>query len=108
MTRFLCACLVGLFAAPLAHAGPWARDPGQVFVAFSAEHDKARNSHLGLYAEYGLSRRRVLGFELGHTDVGETTAMVWYQKSLDQGKGRIGFPIPWVSAQSGGMVRCFL
>lgn len=87
VTRLFGACLFWLMAASLASAGPWPRDPGQVFVAFSGEHDKARNSHLGLYLEYGLSRRRVLGFELGHTDVGETTAMLWYQKSLDGGQG---------------------
>jgi len=87
VTRILCACLAWLLAAGLAQAGPWPRDPGHSFLALTVEHDRAGNSHAGFYAEYGLSRRRTLGVEVSHTDVGETGAMVWYQKSLDGGHG---------------------
>lgn len=85
-----CAVLSGLAAALVpapARAGPWARDAGQAFVSVAREQDRAGNAHSGLYAEYGLTRRRTLGFELGHTDVGETTAMLWYQRSLDKPDG---------------------
>lgn len=56
-------------------------------MALSGESDKAGNSHVQFYAEYGLTRRRTLGLEVGHTNVGESSTMVWYQKSLDSGEG---------------------
>lgn len=81
------ACaLLGALSSP-AQAGPWPREAGHSFIALTGEHDRAGNSHAGLYAEYGLARRRTLGLEVSHTDVGETSAMVWYQKSLDGGQG---------------------
>lgn len=87
VARLIGVCLGWLVLVLPAHAGPWPRDPGQTFLALSGEGDRAGNSYLGLYGEYGLSRRRVLGAELGHTDVGETTLLLWYQKSLDDGEG---------------------
>lgn len=87
MTRIICACLAWCLAAAVSHAGPWPRDPGHSFVALSQERDRDGNSYVGLYAEYGMSRRRTLGLEISHTDVGETSAMLWYQKSLDGGEG---------------------
>lgn len=86
--RSYCACLLvtGL-AVGASHAGPWPREAGRSFVALSGEHDRAGHAHTGLYAEYGLSRRRTLGLEVSLTDVGETGAMLWYQKSLDGGGG---------------------
>lgn len=78
--------LLGVVSCP-AQAGPWPRDPGHSFVALTGEHDKADNFYTGFYAEYGLSRRRTLGLEISRTNVGETSAMVWYQKSLDDGQG---------------------
>ena len=86
--RLLCACLAWLLAATVALAGPWPRDPGHSFVALTGEQDRAGNSHAGFYAEYGLARRRTLGLEISHTDVGETSAMAWYQRSLDNGQGQ--------------------
>ena len=91
----LCPCLVPVLSACAllgalsfpAQAGPWPRDAGRSFIALTGEHDRAGNSHAGFYAEYGLARRRTLGLEISHTDVGETSAMVWYQKSLDDGEG---------------------
>ena len=70
-----------------AQAGPWPREPGHSFVAVSEERDDAGNSHAGIYTEYGLSRRRTVGLEVSHTNVGETSVMLWYQKSLDRGEG---------------------
>ena len=87
VTRILCACLAWLLAVPLAQAGPWPREAGHSFIAVTGEHDRAGNSFAGFYAEYGLTRRRTLGLEVSHTDVGETSAMAWYQKSLDGGQG---------------------
>lgn len=82
-----CAVLFGAVCAPAAWAGPWARDAGKAFVSVAREQDRAGNAHTGLYAEYGLTRRRTLGFEVGHTDKGETVAMLWYQRSLDKETG---------------------
>ncbi|TBN38689.1 hypothetical protein EYE42_12415 [Paracoccus subflavus] len=82
-----CAALSGLVSVPAAWAGPWAREAGQAFVSVTREQDRAGNAHTGLYAEYGLTRRRTLGVEIGYTDVGETTAMLWYQRSLDKETG---------------------
>lgn len=87
MRRIVGACLVWLLAVFSAQAGPWPRDAGHAFVALATERDDAGNSYTGLYAEYGLSRRRTLGLEVSHTNVGETSAMLWYQKSLDGGEG---------------------
>lgn len=82
---FACA-FPGAMTGP-AQAGPWPREPGQAFIALTGERDREGNSFTGFYAEYGLARRRTLGLEISHTDVGETTAMAWYQKSLDGGHG---------------------
>lgn len=82
----LVALLVGLLPAAV-QAGPWPREAGRSFLSLTHERDRAGNAHTGLYAEYGLSRRRTLGAEIGHADVGETTAMLWYQRSLDGGTG---------------------
>ncbi|MTD99309.1 hypothetical protein GIY56_03305 [Paracoccus sp. YIM 132242] len=87
MTRVLAGCILWLLLAVTAHAGPWSRDPGHSFIALSGERDDAGNSYTGLYTEYGLSRRRTVGLEVSHTNVGETSAMLWYQKSLDRGEG---------------------
>ena len=82
-----CLSLILVLLAQAAAAGPWPRAEDAVFVALSTERDRDDNSYSSLYAEYGLGPRSTLGFELGHTDVGETTAMLWYQKSLDGGQG---------------------
>ena len=87
VTPILGACLAWLLAATVAQAGPWPRDARHSFLALTKEHDRAGNSYAGFYAEYGLAHRRTLGLEISHTDVGETSAMVWYQKSLDGGQG---------------------
>lgn len=80
------AVLAGLMPGDAA-GGPWPREAGRAFVSLTQERDRAGNAHVGLYAEYGLTRRRTLGLEIGHADVGETTAMLWYQRSLDGGTG---------------------
>lgn len=71
-------------------AGPWPRAEGAVFLSFAAERDPKGNSYTSLYGEYGWSARRTLGIELGHTNVGETSALVWLQQSLagDEGANR--------------------
>ena len=87
MTRVIAGCILWLLLAASGHAGPWPREAGHSFLSISAERDADGNAYTGLYAEYGLSRRRTLGLEVSHTNVGETSAMLWYQKSLDGGEG---------------------
>lgn len=96
------AMLLVLAAVPAAEAGPWARAPGAVFLSLSVERDSESNSYTGLYGEYGLGGRNTLGFELGYTNVGETSAMLWWQRALDDGSG----PNRWaVSMGLGGYAR---
>lgn len=85
-TTVSCLFLVGGLTGAV-QAGPWPRDEGKVFLSLSGERDEAGNSYASVYTEYGLSRRRTLGLEVGHTNVGETTVLAWYQKSLDGGQG---------------------
>lgn len=78
-----------------AEAGPWPREPGQAFLSLSVERDGDGNSHSGLYGEYGWTARHTLGFQIGHTNVGETNAMIWLQRALDDGQGphRLAFSL---------------
>lgn len=71
----------------LAHSGPWPRDQGTSFLSASSERDSAGNNYASIYGEYGLSKRRTLGYEIGYTNVGETTVMIWLQRQLDDGEG---------------------
>lgn len=87
MTRALAGCILWLLLAAASHAGPWPREEGRSFVSLSGERDDAGNSYAGIYMEHGLARRRTLGLEASRTTVGETSAMLWYQKSLDRGEG---------------------
>lgn len=84
---FLVFALMLPFMAGSAVAGPWPRDKGKVFMSLSAESDSDGNSYTGLYSEYGLTERNTLGFELGYTNVGETSMMLWLQRRLDSGEG---------------------
>ncbi|WP_246449327.1 hypothetical protein [Paracoccus amoyensis] len=56
-------------------------------MSLSLESDREGNSYTGLYSEYGLTARNTLGFELGYTNVGETSVMIWLQRRLDSGEG---------------------
>lgn len=79
-----------LLAAVLAggaSAGPWPRDAGGVFLSLSAEGDRHGNGYLGFYGEYGLTPRRTLGLELGHSKAGENAALIWLQTVLGGGGG---------------------
>ena len=81
-------CLALLLAgAGTAHAGPWPREKGTVFLSFSEERDRQGNSYTGLYSEYGMNARDTLGFEMGRSNAGETSAMIWWQRALDKGAG---------------------
>ena len=82
----LAVALVVLMVGP-SLAGPWPRTKGEVFLSLSAEGDRDGNSYLGLYGEYGLAPRHTLGFELGHSNAGESSAMIWWQRVLDGGEG---------------------
>lgn len=82
-------CLLCVLAAlPIAaQSSPWPRDPGGAFISLSAEQDRDDNRYTGLYAEYGLSPRYTLGVEIGYTNVGETSGLIWLQRTLDKGEG---------------------
>lgn len=98
----LLAVLMLILAGSAAEAGPWPRAPGTKFLSLSVERDRELNSYTGLYAEYGMDARNTLGFELGHTNVGETSAMIWWQRALDDGSG----PNRWVVSMGlGGFSR---
>lgn len=85
--RVLCAFILSVWLPGAALAGPWMRDTKEVFLSFSSQIDRDRNSYTGLYGEYGLNDRNTLGFELGYTNVGETSVMIWLQRRLDSGEG---------------------
>lgn len=74
-----------LLAAP-AQAGPWPREVKGAFLSFSGERDHQGNRHFGLWGEYGLRPRLTLGLDLGHSR-GETSALIWLQRTLDDGQG---------------------
>lgn len=95
------ALLLSLLLANAGYAGPWAREEGEVFVSLSTERDRDENSFSSLYGEYGLTPRNTLGFELTHGNSGESTAMLWLQRSMDQGEG----PNRWTLSTGLGMLR---
>lgn len=92
LPRIFC-CLALMLLAGTAAAGPWPREQGGVFLSFSEERDHEGNSYTGLYGEYGLNARDTLGFELGHSNAGETSAMLWWQRALDRGEGPNRFTV---------------
>lgn len=85
--RFGVAVIGLLLLAGQAVAGPWPRGPGSVFSSLAVERDANGNSYTSLYTEYGRPERRVWGLELGRTNLGETSFLVWSQRSLDSGQG---------------------
>lgn len=94
--------LLPILLAGAAQAGPWPRDPGAVFLSLSSERDSDSNSYTGLYGEYGVTARQTLGFELGRTNVGETSLSLWLQRAMDDGSG----PYRWtLSLGIGGFER---
>ncbi|TGN57100.1 hypothetical protein E4L95_13525, partial [Paracoccus liaowanqingii] len=78
----LLLCLTPLAAA----AGPWPREPGQTFLSLSVERDVEGNRYASLYGEYGLAAT-TLGLEVGRSGQGDLSAVVWAQRSLDDGQG---------------------
>ncbi|MFC3570739.1 hypothetical protein [Paracoccus simplex] len=96
----LALLLLLLPPVPAALAGPWARDPGRVFAAVSAEQDRDGNRYASLYAEYGLGRRDTLGLELGDAR-GERTILLWWQRALDRAEG----PNRWAMSLGLGAIR---
>lgn len=83
-------CSLAILLLPLAGsatAGAWLRADGTTFMSLSHEQDRAGNTYTGLYAERGLGGRNTLGFRLDHSGAGQTGALVWWQRSLDDGSG---------------------
>ena len=73
----LTACLIALAAWPaVAQAGAWAREKGELFIAAGGNFLLSEGAQLPvyydptLYAEYGLSDRVTLGFDLHTADRG--------------------------------------
>ncbi len=96
----ICLLLFMCLLTGHAMAGAWPREPKQIFLSTSVERDTDGNAYASLYAEYGLADRRVLGVEIGHTDVGETNALIWLQRPLGTGEG----PNQWSYALGGGAI----
>lgn len=81
--------LVGALAAGgAAHAGPWAREKGQVFAIVSGQSDATGESWTGIWAEYGLTSRITLGLDGGVSGRGDGKVIVWGQKSWEHGEHR--------------------
>ncbi|UXU76089.1 MULTISPECIES: hypothetical protein [unclassified Paracoccus (in: a-proteobacteria)] len=93
--------VLALMLASAATAGPWGRDPGSGFLSATVEGDRAGYGSKSLYAEYGVSPRRLLGLELGHSRTGESNLLLWWQQQLDAGDG----PDRWTVSLGGGLLR---
>lgn len=101
MTRAIpCLLLFLCLLTGHAGAGAWPRDSKEIFLSSALERDRDGNSYASLYAEYGLANRRVLGIEVGYTDVGETSALIWLQRPLGTGAG----PNQWSYSMGGGVI----
>jgi hypothetical protein len=85
--RLLFICFVAAIAVTPAWASPWPRQTGSTFTSLSTEIDRDGNSYSSIYAEYGLAPRNTLGLEAGHSNAGETRALIWLQRALDDGTG---------------------
>lgn len=85
--RLLMLLLAMVLLPGLSWAGPWPRADDGMFLSFAVERDREGNSYTSLYGEYGWTARRTLGIELGHTNVGETSALIWLQQALGSGEG---------------------
>lgn len=102
--------VLGLWATVMAGqalSGPWPRDPGDVFLAFSvgsdsptsalAVGDPVFDTNTGLYGEIGLGRRLTLGGQIGQSETAEDAVMflrytltpphMEWQAALDAGAG---------------------
>lgn len=87
-------------------AGPWAREEGEVFLAFSISADSPAVSvivgdveldrYTSLYAEYGLGHRLTLGAQVGRGGTGrEAVAFLRYTVTAPDA--------PWQFALDGGV-----
>jgi hypothetical protein len=81
----LIAILLGLIsAANLAHAGAWARDKGDLFIAAGGNFLLSDGAQLPvhydptLYAEYGLSERMTIGMDLHTADAGRIGSIFFF------------------------------
>lgn len=89
MFRGILISITFLLTASVAQAGPWARDPADVFLSYTLSLDSDRDAiadgsfdataYNSIYGEVGLGRRLTLGFDLGaDTDSGLGSAFVRY------------------------------
>lgn len=80
--------ILGLWVSPMAQpgmAGPWARDAGEAFLAFSVTSDSPTaevvtgnivlDTYAGFYGEYGLGRGLTLGAQIGRSDTVEESVI---------------------------------
>lgn len=109
MKRWIALHLLALaiLDARVAHAGPWARAPGEVFLSFSQSISSSAealatgsmqvSAYSSIYGEIGLGRRLTLGLDLGRSDFSDEAIMflrrtltrpeAHYQFALDFGYG---------------------
>jgi len=92
--------ITGLFAGLLtgapAHAGPWLRGKGDVFLSFGTEiAENGEDGFYTLYGEYGLREWVTLGFDLGGSAEDLYKAVIFARVPLrgKEGKIRLAFEL---------------
>ena len=96
------AIVIILWLWPLvAQAGPWPRQPGQVYAALSSSYAQGRQYH-GFYTEWGTPNGLTMGMDIGADSHGRTAKLISFIRwpvgqgrarlrySLDAGIGRFG------------------
>lgn len=85
----------------VAQAGPWPRQPGQVYAALSSSHAQGRQYH-GFYTEWGTPNGLTMGMDIGADSHGRSAKLISFIRwpvgqgrtslrySLDAGIGRFG------------------
>jgi hypothetical protein len=58
-----------------------------VFLSFRPSVTATATAIPGFTANTGCGPRQTLGFELGHSNAGESSVMIWWQRALDDGEG---------------------
>ena len=93
--------ILGITCATSAAAGPWLRDEGTGFLAFSSELHGSTNVEGGIYAEYGLRPNITLGgkinVEMGPLGIGDQEILAFVRQPFGP-KDK-----PWLAAYDLGL-----
>lgn len=100
----LLLCLTGSLAAAPAHAGAWARAPGEVFLSFSSNMQGSAEAlasgmaeldrYDSVYLEVGLGRRLTFGAEYGRGEfTSEAMAFLRYTLTPDDARWQIALDL---------------